>query len=475
METAVRPASDEIVEYIQTISRERVLEKGQLEALLEEALKLGYKKNYHLEEAPENLRIEMDLKGGVVKMYLLKRIVARVENPQLETSREEVLRRETYNPPEDFYREEVVLKEFSRIALQSMANEFLQRVVNAERENLFEKLKLKEGDIVTGKIYKIDERGDVWLDVSKLDAVLEARERIPVEKLRRGKEIEVLLLKVTKTPAGIPIVRVSRTHPELLRKLFEREIPEVASGLVEVKKVVRAAGVRAKCAVASHDAHVDPVGACIGAEGRRILPIVRMLSGERIDIILWDEDPRKFVLNALSPLKLQDAGAVHIVNLEQDKRKMIVEVPDKLFSQAIGKHGENVRLAAKLTGWYIDIVQESDFKELPALALESTELPPELVVALKLHNINVVGDFFSYTIADLATLEGIGPEGAQAVERFLIDKGILEVEETDVPTSTTTAEIEGTEPSSGAPGEPAAESPSESPPAGSKDSPPSAG
>ncbi|MGH8104492.1 MAG: transcription termination factor NusA, partial [bacterium] len=347
-----------------------------------------------------------------------------------------VLRRESYNPPEDFYREEVVLKDFSRIALQTMANEFSQHVQNAERENLYEKLKLKEGDIVSGKIYKMDERGDIWLDVSKLDAVLETRERIPSEKLRRGKELEVLLLKITKTPAGVPIIRASRTHPELLRKLFEREIPEVASGLVEVKKVVRVPGTRAKVAVSSNDAHVDPVGACIGAEGRRILPIVRMLSGERIDVILWDEAPRKFVLNALSPLKLQDIGAVHIVNLEQGKRKMIVEVPDKLFSQAIGKHGENVRLAAKLTGWYIDIVQESDFKELPAIALEATDLPADLVAALKNHNINVVGDFFAYTIADLATLEGIGEQGAQVIERFLIDKGILEVEEADLPTST---------------------------------------
>lgn len=418
----------EIVELVQTISRERALEKGELEAALESALKVGYMKDRHLESPPENLRVELDLQKGIARMYLLKRVVPKVENPVLEISVEEATKKEPYTGAGEFYREEISLKDFSRIALQAAGEEFVQNIINRERENLFQKMKVKENELVTGKIYKIDERGDVWLDLNKLDAVLEFRERIRDEKLRRGKELEVLLLKITKTPTGVPLARVSRTHPDLLKKLFEREIPEVIHGLVEVKKVVRSPGVRAKVAVVSKDPNVDPVGACIGAEGRRILPIVRMLSGERIDVIHYDDDPKKFVSNALSPLKLQDINAVHIVNLEPGKRKMIVEVPDKAYSQAIGKQGENVRLAGKLTGWYIDIVKESEFKALPALELEKTDLPAGVVEILKKNGLNVVGDLFRFTISELSALEGVGEENALLIEKFLVDKGILVVE-----------------------------------------------
>lgn len=420
-----------LIDEIMNLAKDRSLEIEQMEQALREALEVVYKKQFRVNQVPENLRIEVNLRKGIISMYLLKRVVDVVEDPTKQIAASQI----GYGPREEFYRDEIDLSKLSNITMQAAGELFQRRIVEMERENLYKKVLQRKHNIVTGRVYRVDENGDVWLDVDRLDAVMRKKETIRDERYRRGRELEVYVLDVemveimkNERKIQIPKIYVSRTHPEFLRLLLMREIPEIANGIVEIIKIVRDPGYRAKVAVRSNDPYVDPVGACIGAGGRRILPIVRALSGERIDIIEYSEDPKTYVLNALSPLKLPGTDSLFIVNLEEGQRKMVVEVPDELYAQAIGKEGRNVRLAARLTEWYINIVKESEFKELPMAELEKTELAPELVAALRRHGIRKVMDLFSFSFAELALLEGIGEENAQKIKSFLTERGLLELE-----------------------------------------------
>ncbi|MHA2620325.1 MAG: transcription termination factor NusA [bacterium JZ-2024 1] len=420
-----------LIDEILALAKDRSLEIEQMEQALKEALEVVYKKQFRVNQIPENLRIEVNLRKGIISMYLLKRVVDVVEDP----IRQVPASRAGYGPREEFYRDEIDLTRLSNITMQAAGEVFQRRIVEMERENLYRKVLQRKHNIATARVYRVDESGDVWLDIDRLDAVMRKKETIKDERYRRGRELEVYVLdvemvEITKNDRKIqiPKIYVSRTHPEFLRLLLTREIPEVANGIVEIVKIVRDPGYRAKVAVRSKDPYVDPVGACIGAAGRRILPIVRALSGERIDIIEYSDDPKTYVLNALSPLKLPSTETLFIVNLEEGQRKLVVQVPDDLYAQAIGKEGRNVRLAARLTEWYINIVKESEFKELPMVDLEKTDLNPELVAALRHHGIRKVMDLFSFSFAELALLEGIGEQNAQIIKNFLTERGLLELE-----------------------------------------------
>lgn len=420
-----------LIDEILALAKDRSLEIEQMEQALREALEVVYKKQFRVNQIPENLRIEVNLRKGIISMYLLKRVVDVVEDP----IRQVPASRAGYGPREEFYRDEIDLTRLSNITMQAAGEVFQRRIVEMERENLYRKVLQRKHNIATARVYRVDESGDVWLDIDRLDAVMRKKETIKDERYRRGRELEVYVLDVEMVEITrndrkiqIPKIYVSRTHPEFLRLLLTREIPEVANGIVEIVKIVRDPGYRAKVAVRSKDPYVDPVGACIGAAGRRILPIVRALSGERIDIIEYSDDPKTYVLNALSPLKLPSTDTLFIVNLEEGQRKMVVQVPDDLYAQAIGKEGRNVRLAARLTEWYINIVKESEFKELPMVDLEKTDLNPELVAALRHHGIRKVMDLFSFSFAELALLEGIGEQNAQIIKNFLTERGLLELE-----------------------------------------------
>lgn len=420
-----------LINEIMTLAKDRSLTIEEMEQALREALETVYKKQFRVSQPPENLRVEVNLRKGIISMYLLKRVVDVVEDPIRQISRDRV----GYGSNEEFYRDEIDLTKLSNITMQAAGEIFQRRVVEMERENLYRKVLQRKHQIATARVYRVDENGDVWLDIDRLDAVMRKKETIKDERYRRGRELEVYVLdvemvEITKNDRKIhiPKIYVSRTHPEFLRLLLTREIPEVANGIVEIIKIVRDPGYRAKVAVRSNDPYVDPVGACIGAAGRRILPIVRALSGERIDIIEYSDDPKTYVLNALSPLKLPSTDSLFIVNMEAGQRKMIVQVPDDLYAQAIGKEGRNVRLAARLTEWYINIVKESDFKELPTVDLEKTDLKPELVAALHNHGIRKVMDLFAFSFAELALLEGVGEENAQIIKNFLTERGLLELE-----------------------------------------------
>ena len=257
---------------------------------------------------------------------------------------------------------EVTPENFGRIAAQTAKQVIIQRIREAERELMFDEYHGREGDIVTGIVQQSDQRYTL-IDLGKVEALLPPSEQVRGERYEHGARIKTYIVDVRRTTKG-PQIMVSRTHPGLLKRLFELEVPEIYDGLVEIKAVAREGGQRSKVAVVSHDANVDPVGACVGAKGSRVRMIVSELRGEKVDIVEWKEDPAEFVANAISPAKVKE------VIVDPDNMTAEVIVPDNQLSLAIGKEGQNARLAAKLTGWRIDILSESQAMEAAAVRAE---------------------------------------------------------------------------------------------------------
>jgi len=323
----------EWLEALRQIEREKGLDAETVIHALEAALLSAYRKNYPEEGEEEEVRVMVDREVGSIHVY------ARRVNP--ETGEEEDI--------------EVTPKDFGRIAAQTAKQVILQRIREAERDLMYEEFHEKVGDIVTGIVQQSDQRYTL-VDLGKVEALLPMSEQIRGERYRHGMRLKVYIVEVRKTSKG-PQVIVSRTHPGLLKRLFELEVPEIAEGYVEIKAVAREPGQRSKIAVYSRDRNVDPVGACVGARGSRVRMVVNELRGEKVDIVPWSEDPREFIANALSPAKVKEV----IIHPEDQSCEVIV--PDHQLSLAIGKEGQNARLAARLTGWRIDIKSESQVRE----------------------------------------------------------------------------------------------------------------
>ena len=319
----------EWLEALRQIEREKGIDAETVIRALEAALLSAYKKNYTTEE---EARVEVNRETGSIHVY------AEMEDEGSGETEEE----------------EVTPSNFGRIAAQTAKQVILQRIREAERDLMFEEYREKAGDIVTGIVQQSDQRYTL-VDLGKVEALLPVSEQMPGERYRHGMRIKVYIVEVRKTSKG-PQILVSRTHPGLLKCLFELEVPEIAEGYVEIKAVAREPGHRSKIAVVSHDRNIDPVGACVGARGSRVRMVVNELKGEKVDIIPWKEDSREFVSNALSPAKVKEV----YVFPEEELSEVIV--PDSQLSLAIGKEGQNARLAAKLTGWRIDIKSESQAK-----------------------------------------------------------------------------------------------------------------
>lgn len=338
------------LEKEKNISAEVILET------IEAALISAYKKNFG---SSQNVRVEINRETGDFHVFSRKNIVEEVEDDRAEIALSEA---EKINPGYevgDIYEEEVTPKTFGRIAAQTAKQVVVQRMREAERNVIFNEYSNMEGDIVTGVIQRIENR-NVFLDIGKTEAILTTNEQIPNEHYHQGDRLKVYMVEIKRTNKG-PQVVVSRTHPGLLKRLFELEVPEIYDGVVEIKSIAREAGNRSKIAVYSRDENVDPLGACVGAKGMRVQAIVDELQGEKIDIVKWDPDPVVFISNALSPAKV-----VRVQTVPEDKFAQVV-VPDYQLSLAIGKEGQNARLAVKLTSWKIDIKPESE-APLPAAA-----------------------------------------------------------------------------------------------------------
>ena len=319
---------------------------------IEAALISAYKRNF---SSAQNVRVSLDRETGEIHVYARKTIVEQVEDDRLEISLADARKINPGYMEEDILEIEVTPRDFGRIAAQTAKQVVVQRIREAERGIIYEEFSNRSSDILTGIIQRIEQK-NVFIDLGKTEAVLPPTEQMIGEEYALGNRVKTYIIEVKKTSKG-PQIMVSRTHPGLLKRLFELEVPEIHDGTVEIKSVAREPGMRSKIAVFSRDEEVDSVGACVGPKGMRVQTIVDELRGEKIDIVKWDADPAVYISNALSPAK--------VVSVEVDEINKIskVVVPDYQLSLAIGKEGQNARLAAKLTGWKIDIKSESQAAE----------------------------------------------------------------------------------------------------------------
>jgi transcription termination/antitermination protein NusA len=341
--------SSELLDALLILEKEKGISRDILIEAIEAALISAYRRNFN---QAQNVRIDMNLGTGTMRVFARKEVVDQVFDPRLEISVEDAQRINPNYQVEDVVELEVTPKDFGRIAAQTAKQVVTQRVREAERGIIYSEFIDREEDIMTGIVQRLDSKF-IYVSLGKIEALLPINEQMPNERYKPHDRIKVFITKVEKTTKG-PQIYVSRTHPGLLKRLFEIEVPEIYDGTVEIKSVAREAGDRSKISVHSANSEIDPVGACVGPKGSRVQAIVNELKGEKIDIVKWSEDPVVFVANALSPSKVLD-----VIVSEPDKATTVV-VPDYQLSLAIGKRGQNARLAAKLTNWKIDIKSETD-------------------------------------------------------------------------------------------------------------------
>ncbi|WP_163192648.1 transcription termination factor NusA [Clostridium thermarum] len=336
--------------------REIVKEKGISEELLfttiEDALVAAYKKNYATTgSSVQNVRVSMNRENGEIHVYAQKKVVDMVEDNVNEISLQDARQYSPRYEIGDVVELEVTPRTFGRVAAQSAKQVVVQRIKEAERNIIYNEFVEKEYDIITGTVIRKD-KGNVFVDLGRIEAVLGPTEQMHGEEYNFNERLKLYIVEVKNTTKGAQVI-VSRTHPGLVKRLFELEVPEIYEGVVEIKSIAREAGSRTKIAVHSNDENVDPMGACVGPKGIRVQNIVNELKNEKIDIIKWSKLPEEYIANALSPAKVLD------VTIDEDNKSAKVIVDDNQLSLAIGKEGQNVRLAAKLTGWKIDIKSKS--------------------------------------------------------------------------------------------------------------------
>ena len=369
----------DFVQALRDIGREKDIPLETLSEIIEAALVSAYKKHYG---ATSEIHVDIDWDNGTAAVFCRKQIVEHMENPHAEMSLADARRLDPTVEEHEYLDIEVSPQEFGRIAAQTAKQVVAQRIREAERDIIYEEFSNRDGDVVTGVVQRRDGR-TVFIDLGRVEAVLPGSEQSSLDGYRMGERLKVYILEVKRT-TKIPRVLVSRSHPGLLRKLFELEVPEVHEGIVEIKAQAREAGARSKVAVVSKQENVDPVGACVGHRGSRVQAVVDELRGEKVDIVRWSDEPPRYVASALSPAK------VSRVIIEEETRSATVVAPDNQLSLAIGREGQNVRLAARLTGWRIDIRSEAQMAERAAaealagaqavaVAGESDEAPEEAV------------------------------------------------------------------------------------------------
>jgi N utilization substance protein A len=406
----------QLIEVIRQIERSRKVDRAVLIEAIEAALISASRKNYG---AAQDIRIMLNSETGDLVAYVKKTVVSEVVEAWHEISLEEAVRIRPQVQIGEIVELSMSPSDFGRIAAQTAKQVMLQRVRESERNSIFEEFKKRQGELINGVVLRLEFK-NVIIDLGDTEAILPIREQVPREFYQAGDRIKVFVLDVRKTSRS-PQVVVSRSHPGLIRKLFEMEVPEVADGVVSIKSVAREPGFRSKVAVVSKDKNVDPVGACVGIKGSRIQSIVREIRGEKIDVIPFSENLETMLAAALQPAKIMS------VEVNKEKSQVVVIVKDDQLSLAIGKNGQNVRLASKLTGWKIDIVSSSQNQEvmrkkaeeafiLTAPPLEKIEgIGAKAAERLKAAGFNTVADLQDITLERLTEIPGIGPKTAEKI------------------------------------------------------------
>ena len=361
----------DIKRVIEQVSREKGINIEVLIATLREAVESAAKKKLGTRA---DIEVHYDEKSGEVEVFQFKEVVVEVDDPAIELTLEEGKLFDPACEVGDSLGIKVDTADFGRIAAQSAKQVIIQKMKEAERNAVYENFIHKKGEIINGIVQRID-RGNIIVNLGQAEAVLTSREQMPRESYRRGDRIRAYILDVLEESRGSQII-LSRTHPEFIAKLFATEVPEIAEGIVTIRGTAREAGVRSKVAVSSSDADVDPVGACVGMKGNRVQSIVQELRGEKIDIVPWNPDVAKFVCNALAPAEIAR------VIIDEDNRSMEVIVPDDFLSIAIGKNGQNVRLACRLTGWHLEVMSEDEYSSELKQGYESLMSIPGVSLSL---------------------------------------------------------------------------------------------
>ncbi|OPX41628.1 MAG: transcription termination/antitermination protein NusA [Deltaproteobacteria bacterium] len=393
---------------IETVSREKGVEKDVLVQALEEAVKAAARKTFGAER---DLEVSFNDELGEIEVFEFKEVVSEVADEHLQVSLEEARDLDPESELGDSLGMKMDMGSFGRIAAQSAKQVIMQRLKEAERDIVFDDFKDRRGEIINGIVQRFD-KGAIIVNLGRTEAELPGREQIPRESYRQGDRIRAYILDVKQFSRG-PQIILSRTHPNFLSALFETEVPEISEGIVQIVQVAREPGSRAKIAVSSKESDVDPVGACVGVKGSRVQAVVQELRGEKIDIVTWDPDPAKFICNALAPAEI-----VRVI-MDETNQSMEVVVPDDQLSLAIGKRGQNVRLASRLTGWKLDVTSETHYNDALKenyMSLLSVEgVGEKLAGNLFEEGFRSAGDLAEATVEELMSMGDISEEDAEAI------------------------------------------------------------
>jgi len=403
----------ELLQIADAVAREKAIDRGIVIAAMEDAIQKAARSRYGSET---EVRAEINPKTGEMRLSRLLLVVDQVENDSTQIALEDAKRRNPAAQVGDYIAEPLPPLEYGRIAAQSAKQVIVQKVREAERDRQYQEYKDRIGDIVNGIVKRV-EYGNVVVDLGRGEAIVRRDEMLPREVFRNGDRIRAYIYDVRREPRG-PQIFLSRTHPQFMAKLFAQEVPEIYDGIVEVKAVARDPGSRAKIAVISRDSSVDPVGACVGMRGSRVQAVVNELQGEKIDIIPWTSDPANFVVNALAPAEVAK------VVLDEDRQRMEVVVPDQQLSLAIGRRGQNVRLASQLTGWDIDILTEqeesenrqADFERRTKLFIDALNVDEVVAQLLASERFSSVEELALVEEREIAGIEGFDEDTARELQ-----------------------------------------------------------
>jgi transcription termination/antitermination protein NusA len=403
----------ELLQIADAVAREKAIDRGIVITAMEDAIQKAARSRYGSET---EVRAEINPKTGEMRLSRLLLVVEQIENDATQIALEDAKKRNPAAQVGDYIAEALPPLEYGRIAAQSAKQVIVQKVREAERDRQHQEYKDRIGDIVNGIVKRV-EYGNVVVDLGRGEAIVRRDELLPRETFRNGDRIRAFIYDVRREPRG-PQIFLSRTHPQFMAKLFAQEVPEIYDGIVEVKAVARDPGSRAKIAVISRDSSVDPVGACVGMRGSRVQAVVNELQGEKIDIIPWTADPANFVVNALAPAEVAK------VVLDEDHNRMEVVVPDQQLSLAIGRRGQNVRLASQLTGWDIDIVTEqeesehrqAEFEKRSKLFIEALNVDEMVGQLLASEGFNSVEELAMVDEKEIAGIEGFDEATANELQ-----------------------------------------------------------
>jgi transcription termination/antitermination protein NusA len=412
-EPAVSANRLELLQIADAVAREKVIDKSIVLQAMEEAITRAAKARYGAEN---EIRAEIDPKTGEIRLNRLLLVSEKVENEATEISLVEANRRNPAATVGDFIAEPLPPIDFGRIAAQNAKQVIVQKVRDAERERMYDEFKDRIGQIVNGTVKRV-EYGNVIVDLGRGEAIVRRDEALPRETFRPGDRVRAYVFDVRREQRG-PQIFLSRTHPEFMSKLFGQEVPEIYDGVVEVVSVSRDPGSRAKIAVRSKDGSIDPVGACVGMRGSRVQAVVNELQGEKIDIIQWSPDVATFVVNALAPAEVAK------VVLDEEAERIEVVVPDDQLSLAIGRRGQNVRLASQLTGWDIDIMTEAEeserrqkeFVARTARFIEALDVDETLAQLLASEGFDTVEEIAFVDLNDIASIDGLDEQTGEELQ-----------------------------------------------------------